>query len=78
VRLFIREDWNFNLMLGSHDSVPTHDMLVFWEVLAREFITKLDQPYSSDLALCKFWVFPELETALKSHRFSDIVNIQGH
>jgi hypothetical protein len=31
-----------------------------------------------DLALCNFWLFPKLKTALKGHRFSDIANIQGH
>jgi hypothetical protein len=30
------------------------------------------------LAQCDFWLFPELKTVLKGHRFSDIANIQGH
>jgi hypothetical protein len=35
-------------------------------------------PYLPDLTLCNFWLFPELKTALKGHRFSDISDIQGH
>jgi hypothetical protein len=40
---------------------------------------KLDHPpYSPDLAPCDFWLFPELKTALKGHRFSDTADIQEH
>jgi hypothetical protein len=50
-----------------------------WRFLAKKSILKLDHPpYSPDLAPCDFWIFPKLKTALKSHRFSDIANIQGH
>jgi hypothetical protein len=38
---------------------------------------KLDHPsYSPDLAPCDFWLFPKLKTALKGHRFSDIVTFR--
>jgi hypothetical protein len=40
---------------------------------------KLDHsPYSPNLALCDFWLFLKLKTALKDHRFSDTADIQGH
>jgi hypothetical protein len=47
--------------------------------LAKKSILKLDDPpYSPDLALRNFWLFPKLKTALKGHRFSGIADIQGH
>jgi hypothetical protein len=33
-------------------------------------------PYSSDMAPCDFWLFPQLKTALKGKRFEDIDAIQ--
>jgi hypothetical protein len=48
-------------------------------VLGKKSVMKLDHPpYLPDLALCNFWLFPKLKTALKGHRFSDISDIQGH
>jgi histone-lysine N-methyltransferase SETMAR len=62
-----------------HDNAPAHDALTVHEFLAKKSILILDHPpYSPDLALCNFWLFPKLKTALKGHRFSDIANIQGH
>jgi transposase len=62
-----------------HDSAPAHNMLAVREFLAKKSIMKLDHPpYSPDLAPCNFWLFPELKTALKGHRFSDTADIQGH
>jgi hypothetical protein len=59
-----------------HDSALAHDMLAVQEFLAKKIDNKIGP--SPDLALCDFWLFPELKTALKGHRFSDIANIQGH
>jgi hypothetical protein len=62
-----------------HDNPLAHDAFTFWEFLAQKSIMKLDHPpYLPHLALCNFWLFPKLKTALKGHRFSDITNIQGH
>jgi hypothetical protein len=62
-----------------HDSALAHEALAVREFLAKKSITKLDHPpYSPDLAPCDFWLFPELKTVLKGHRFSDIADIQGH
>jgi histone-lysine N-methyltransferase SETMAR len=62
-----------------HNNNLAHDAFTVLEFLAKKSIMKLDHPpYSPDLALCNFWLFPELKTALKSHRFSDIADIQGH
>jgi hypothetical protein len=62
-----------------HDNALAHDVLAVREFLAEKSIMKLDHsPYSPDLAPCDFWIFPKLKPALKSHRFSDIADIQGH
>jgi hypothetical protein len=81
VRLFVGEDLNFGLMLGSCIMAfyLAHDALAVHEFLAKKSIMKLDHPaYSPDLAACNFWLFPKLKTALKGHRFSVIADIQGH
>jgi hypothetical protein len=31
-----------------------------------------------DMALCYFWLFPELKMAWRGHRISDSVSIPGH
>jgi histone-lysine N-methyltransferase SETMAR len=60
-----------------HDNAPAHDALRVREFLAKNFITKMDHPpYSSDLAPCEFWLFPELKNALKGQRFADLSDIQ--
>jgi hypothetical protein len=80
VRLFVGEDLNFGLMLGSCIMTmrPAHDMLAIQEFLAKKSILKLEHPlYLPDLAPCDFWLFPKLKTTLKGHRFSDTADIQG-
>jgi hypothetical protein len=62
-----------------HDNAPAHDALAVREFLANKSILKLDHPlYLPDLALCDFWPFSKLKTALKGHKFSDNSDIQGH
>jgi transposase len=62
-----------------HENALAHDALAIREFFGQKSIMKLDNPpYSPDLALCDFWLFPKLKTALKGHRFSDISDIQGH
>jgi histone-lysine N-methyltransferase SETMAR len=80
-RLFIMrrpELWPDTWILH-HDNASAHDTLAVQEFLAKKSILKLDHPpYSPDLALCNFWLFPKLKTTLKGHRFSDIASFQGH
>jgi len=60
-----------------HDNAPAHDALRFREFLAKNSITKMDNPpYSPDLAPCDFWLFQKLKNALKGQRFSDLSDIQ--
>jgi hypothetical protein len=81
VRLFFREDLNLGLILGTCImTMPLLMMHLLSESLwLKKSILKLDHsPYSPDLALYNFWLFPKLKTALKGHRFSDIADIQEH
>ena len=49
-----------------------------WEFLAQNNITMLPHPpYSPDLALCNFFLFPKLKTHLKQHHFGTVENIQA-
>ena len=60
-----------------HDSAPAYDALRFREFLAKNSITKMDHPpYSPDLTLCDFWLFPKLKNALKGQRLADLSDIQ--
>jgi len=46
--------------------------------LAKNNITKLPHPpYSPDLALCDFFLFPKLKTHLKGHSFGTVDNVQA-
>jgi len=60
-----------------HDNTPAHDALRVREFLAKNSITKMDQPPNSpDLAPCNFWLFPKLKNTLKRRRFDDLSDIQ--
>jgi hypothetical protein len=62
-----------------HDNALAHDTHAVREFLAKKSIMKLNHPpYLPDLAPCDFWLFPEMKTALKGHRFSYIADIQEH
>jgi hypothetical protein len=63
----------------ANDNALAHDALVVREFSAKKSIMKLDHPpYSPNLALCNFWLFPKLRTALKGHKFSHTADMQGH
>jgi len=60
-----------------HDSAPAHDALRVSEFLAKNSITKMDNPpYSPGLVPCDFWLFPKLKNVLKGQRFADLSDIQ--
>jgi hypothetical protein len=47
------------------------------EFLDKKSITKVDHPpYSPDLGLNNFWLYPKLKNALKGQRFAGIPDIQ--
>jgi hypothetical protein len=81
VRQIVKEDLGMRKI--SATMVPrilTHDQKqrrIHISFLAKNSITKMDhQSYSSDLALCDFWLFPKLKNALKGQRFSHLSDIQ--
>jgi hypothetical protein len=54
-----------------------HNELRFREFLAKNSITKMDNPpYSPDLEPCHFWLFPKLKNVLDGQRFADLSDIQ--
>ena len=57
-----------------HDAVILHHDNVHAYDFCPELLTECDHP--PYLAMCNFWLYPKLKTALMSNRFSDIVNIQ--
>jgi len=60
-----------------HDIAPAHDALRVRKFLAKNSITKTEPPpYSPDLALCDFWLFPKLKNTLKRQRLADLSDIQ--
>jgi hypothetical protein len=62
-----------------HINASAHDVLAVQEFLAKKSMLTFNlPPQSPDLALCDFWIFPKLKTALISHRFLDVSDIQGH
>ena len=55
-----------------HDNAPAYDALGIREFLAKNNVVVLEQPpYSPDLALCDFFLFPKLKEVMKGTRFQD-------
>ena len=60
-----------------HDIVPALASDLLQTFLAKYQITQVTQfPYSPDLALCNFWLFPKLKSPLKGKRFQTVDEIQ--
>jgi hypothetical protein len=52
------------------DNAPAHSTALVQAFLAKHHITQVCQPpYSPDLALCNFWLFPKLKLPLKGRGF---------
>jgi hypothetical protein len=78
VRLFVEEDLNFGLMLGS--CIMTMLLLMTRSLSGSFWQKKIDIEIGPSTKFARFdpvrlLLFPKLETALKGHGFSDIVNI---
>ena len=68
----IADDWVLH-----HDNAPAHTALSIREFLVKKNIPVLPHPpYSPDLAVCGFSLFPKLKLKLKGHHFGTMVNIQ--
>jgi transposase len=53
-----------------HDNAPAHSSHLIQSFLAKHGIPVVRQtPYSTDMALCDFWLFPKLKRPLKGSHF---------
>ena len=53
-----------------HNNAPAHTSHLVQQFLAKYSTAQLQQPpYSPDLALCDFFLFPRLKKVLKGHQF---------
>jgi hypothetical protein len=65
--------WRNNSWFLHHDNAPVHASLLIRDFLVNTNITVLPQPpYSPDLALADFFLFPKLKFTLKGRRFQEI------
>ena len=72
VRRDIADDW-----VLQHSNTPANTALSIREFLEKKNIPVLPHPpYSPDLALCDFCLFPKLKSKLKGHHFGTMENIQ--
>ena len=59
--LFKSGQWHFH-----QDNAPVHNSILVTDYLSKMGIKTVPQPpYSLDLALCDFWLFPKLKEKLK-------------
>ena len=60
-----------------HDKAPVHAALSIRQFLAEKNTATLEHPpYSSDVALCGFFLFPKITSVLKKTHFSDVDSIK--
>ena len=61
-----------------YNNAPAHTALSIQEILAKKNIPVLPHPpYSPDLALCDFYLFPRLKSKLKGHHFGTMENTKN-
>ena len=71
------ELWKNNSWLLHHDNAPAHSSLLVRNFLAINNTVIMPQPpYSPDLALCDFLLFPRLKRPMKGRRFATIEEIE--
>ncbi|CAK9801097.1 Mariner Mos1 transposase [Anthophora plagiata] len=74
IRPEYREPSSWRLL---HDNAPAHRSLIVTDFLTKNDIFLLQHPpYSLDLALCDYFLFPKLHLAMKGNRFASIEDIQ--
>ena len=79
VRRHCPEKWRSNNWILHHDNAPAHRAVTTNEFLAKHNIPLLPQPpYSPDLALCDFFLFPQLKNIMKGRQFDYVEDIQAN
>ena len=59
-----------------HDNAPSHRAAQTTETIKRLGFELLDHPpYSPDLALCDFFLFPLIKRVLRGRRFEDVADL---
>ena len=72
MRPSIADNWMLH-----HDNAPCHTATSVIEFLAKKGIPVVPQPpYSPDLSLCDFLLFPKLKFHLKGRHFGTVENIE--
>jgi transposase len=67
------ELWQSGAWWLHHDNAPGHNALSVKQFLTKNSMTQLlHPPYSPDLALCDFFLFPRMKQVLKGKRFVDV------
>jgi len=71
------DKWRDGDWILHHDNAPTHTSHLVQQFLAKHGTAQLQQPpYSPDLALCDFFLFPRLKKVLKGHRLEATEDIK--
>ena len=73
IRRFRPELHRTGICMLLHDNAPAHSAIRVRQLLAQKMVTVLDQPpYSPDLVLADFFLFPRLKATIKVARFADV------
>jgi hypothetical protein len=65
--------WKNSSWILHHDNAPAHNALSVKMFLAKHKIPVLEHPpYSPELALCDFFLFPKIKSALKGTHFESV------
>ena len=65
--------WEAHAWALHHNNTPAHTALSIHQFLTERNIATLEHlPYSLDVALCDFFLFPKIKSVLKETHFSDI------
>jgi len=67
------EAWTNNTRMLHHDNAPAHASLLICKFFTKHETTVVPQPsYSPDLAPVDFFLFPNLKSSLRGHRFQTV------
>jgi len=79
VRRHRPEKWRSGNWILHHDSAPAHRAVTTNEFLAKHNLLSLPHPpYSPDLALCDFFLFPQLKKTMKVRQFDYVEKIEAN
>nr|CAH7722444.1 unnamed protein product [Callosobruchus chinensis] len=78
VRKILHEDLKMTKVCAKmQNNAPAHNALSVKQFLAKKSIPVLEHPpYSPDLALCGFYLFPKIKSSLKGTRFESVEDVK--